>query len=486
MGKLIIVGLGPGGDEHITVAGLQAMKNHEHVYLRTERHPVVSYLKTEGIRFKTFDAVYEEVESFQGVYDQITNQVLTMMEQGDVVYAVPGNPYVAETTVQQLIKKCDELQLERKVYPAMSFVDAMFVALELDPVDGFQLVDGLQLEEQRPDPSRANIITQVYDPFIASEVKLRLMDYYDDEQEIFVVKGAGIPGVQRIEQIPLYQLDRLDWIDYLTSVFIPRIDSPQKKYYNMNNLIEIMERLRGKDGCPWDVEQTHESLKPYLIEEAYEVLETIDEKDDFGLEEELGDLLLQVVFHAQVAHERGAFRIQDVIEGICQKLVFRHPHVFGEVEAEDSTTVLKNWEALKKEEKQITSLSQSMKSIPKELPALMRAYKIQKKAKQVGFDWPDVREAVEKVHEELQELLEAKAEGEVEHIQEESGDLLFAVVNVLRFFKVDPEVALNKTNQKFVKRLHYIEEAAKSQKLNLEDMTLEEMDILWEKAKKNE
>lgn len=484
MSKLTIVGLGPGAKEHLTLATLNAMKNHQEVYLRTEKHPVVEYLKEEGISYKTFDYVYEEKEDFQKVYQEITRILIEKAKEQEVLYAVPGHPYVAEETVQLLIEACKKEGIEKKVYPAMSFIDAMFMTLEIDAIDGFKLLDALQLDKQEPDPSMANIITQVYDPLIASQVKLSLMDYYHDDQEIYVIQNAGIPRLERVERIPLYELDRLDWVDYLTSIYIPRIDMLQKKYYNVNNLVEIMEILRSKEGCPWDIKQTHDSLKPYLIEESYEVLDAIDKKDDLLLEEELGDLLLQVVFHSQIAKERGVFSIKEVIRGICEKLVYRHPHVFQEVQANTSAEAISTWEKQKRQEKQIYSIADAMEMIPKELPALLKAEKIQKKGADVGFDWDKLEDVVHKVKEELKEALEAFETGDADHIKEEAGDLLFAVVNLIRFFKVNPEDALNATCNKFINRFQYIEKSAAKANKDLNDMTLEEMDLLWEESKK--
>lgn len=351
MGKVTIVGLGPGGKEHLTLAIYEAMKNHNNIFLRTEKHPVVSYLKQEGIKFKTFDYAYDEYDGFDAVYNHIARSVIEEAKKGDVLYAVPGHPFVAENSVQFITEICKNENIEKHVYPAMSFVDAMFMALEMDPVDGFQLIDGLQLDKHKPDANVDNIITQVYDQFIASDIKLELMNYYDDEQEIYVVKAAGVPELQKIVKIPLYELDRLGWIDYLTTIFIKKVENNQKKYYNMNNLVQIMERLRGKEGCPWDIKQTHQSLKPYLLEESNEVLEAIDMEDDALLEEELGDVLLQVIFHSQIAKERGSFRVEDVIHGICNKLIFRHPHVFGDKNAKSEEDVAKIWAEQKSKEK---------------------------------------------------------------------------------------------------------------------------------------
>ncbi|MFZ5966668.1 MAG: nucleoside triphosphate pyrophosphohydrolase [Bacillota bacterium] len=260
-------------------------------------------------------------------------------------------------------------------------------------------------------------------------------------------------------------------------------DFSTKKTYPMNNLIEIMEKLRSKEGCPWDLKQTHQSLKPYLIEEAYEVLEAIDHGDMELLVEELGDLLLQVVFHAQIASEQGLFHMNDVIEGICRKLLYRHPHVFGEVKVDSASGALKSWEEMKRKEKEIDTYTETLRNIPKHLPALMKSYKVQAKAANVGFDWEHVEDAMGKVKEELMELLEVYQQDKPENIREELGDLLFAVVNVARFLKVDPELALNDTVEKFINRFQFIETEALKADKNLQNMTLKEMDDLWNLAK---
>ena len=353
MNKITIAGLGPGGREHLTLAVYEELKRHNNIYLRTEKHPVVPYLKDKGVIFKTFDYVYDDCgyDKFEEVYEHIAKTILEEAKKGEVLYAVPGHPFVAESTVQLILEGCEREGIEREIYPAMSFIDAVFMALETDPVEGFQLLDGLQLDRQKPNSDTNNLIMQVYDRITASEVKLQLMHHYDDEQEIYVIRAAGISDIQKVAKIPLFELDRIGWIDYLTTIFVPKVENSEKKYYNMNNLVEIMERLRSKEGCPWDVKQTHKSLKPYLTEESNEVIEAIDLEDDSALEEELGDLLLQVIFHSQIAKERGAFQLEDVIHGICHKLIFRHPHVFGDEDASTEADVAKIWAEQKLKEK---------------------------------------------------------------------------------------------------------------------------------------
>ena len=260
----------------------------------------------------------------------------------------------------------------------------------------------------------------------------------------------------------------------------------KKERYDYNDLLNIMTRLRAPNGCPWDREQDHKSLKRYLIEEAYEVLEAIDEENPSKLCDELGDLLLQVVFHAQIAKENGQFDVSDVVHGVSAKMVNRHRHVFGDEEAETSDDVMDIWEKVKKEEKGLKTQTQVLKEIPGNLPALMRSFKVQQKAAQVGFDWDNIQDAMQKVKEEFNELEQAcKSENEA-NIEEELGDLLFAVVNVSRFLKVQPELALTATTNKFIRRFEYVEQSAAGQGKQLTDMSLSEMDAFWDESKKLE
>ena len=258
-------------------------------------------------------------------------------------------------------------------------------------------------------------------------------------------------------------------------------DFVYKDVYEIGDLLEIIRRLRSEGGCPWDREQTHESIKKNLIEETYEVIEAINKQDKTLLCEELGDVLMQVVFHAQIEAE--AFTFADVADGVCKKLIERHPHVFGEVQVSGSDEVLRNWDDIKKRSKGQKSQTETMLSVPRELPALMRAGKIQKKAAKVGFDWPEVSGAVDKLYEETSELSAAIESGSEADMVEELGDLLFSVVNVSRFVGCDAEEALTASTDKFMRRFAHMEKLAQAQGRRLEDMSLSEMDGLWDEAK---
>lgn len=259
------------------------------------------------------------------------------------------------------------------------------------------------------------------------------------------------------------------------------VDFQQKDKYEFEDLLRIMEILRAPDGCMWDREQDHQSIRRNFIEETYEVCEAIDEQDAEHLKEELGDVLLQVVFHTQMEKEKGVFDIGDVADGVCKKLIFRHPHIFGSVEVGSSEEILRNWDALKRVEKHQETDTSALDSVARSLPGLIRAEKLQKKAAKVGFDWENVQGALDKVAEETAELQQAMdGSGNVE---EELGDLLFAMVNVARHLKVDPERALEKTCDKFISRFASMERQAHAADKTLSDLPIEELDALWNKAK---
>jgi len=253
---------------------------------------------------------------------------------------------------------------------------------------------------------------------------------------------------------------------------------------NFRKLVEIMGTLRGENGCPWDREQTRESLKPFLIEETYEVIEAIDEGAPEKIREELGDLLFQILFHAQIGKERGEFDIDGVIEGITNKMLSRHPHVFGDERHKTSEEVLKRWQEIKKSEgKQEDSL---LEGVPKSMPSLLRAHKLQDRAARVGFDWEKVDDVTNKLDEEIEEFKEALRKDSVPDMEEELGDVFFMLVNISRFVGVNPEDALRKTISKFIKRFRHIEITAAERGMSLGDMTLEEMDTLWDEAKQDD
>ncbi len=258
----------------------------------------------------------------------------------------------------------------------------------------------------------------------------------------------------------------------------------KKDKYTFEDLQEIMERLRSPEGCPWDREQTHESLKRHMLEETYEALEAIEAADDEMMKEELGDVLLQIVFHGRIAEEDNRFDTSDIVDGICRKLIERHTHVFGEDIAEDPEAVLKNWDRIKNKSKGFTSHTEKINAIPKTYPALLRSLKIQEKAAKAGFDWVEVDGAIEKTMEEIGEFMEAYRSRDRHSMKNEMGDLFFSLVNVCRFMDIEPEITLQETSDRFIRRFAYIEKNVQKAGKEMENMTLDELDEFWDKAKK--
>ena len=381
--RIVVCGLGPAGPDLVTVATRDAIAHIPHRFLRTARHPSAAVVGEAP----TFDRLYDEAASIDAVYAGIADALAAAAaEHGEVLYAVPGSPAVAERTVE-LLSADDRVAVE--VLPALSFVDLAWTRLGIDPVArGVRLVDGHRFEIEAAGGRGPLLVAQCDDRRVLSEVKLVLGDdgdNGDDGLTVTVLQRLGLPD-EHVVELPWPELDRAVRPDHLTSLYIPRLAAPLAN--EAAALAEVVRRLRAE--CPWDRQQTHHSLRHHLLEEAYEVLEALDHLDvEAGegfdaLEEELGDLLFQVFLHATLATEEGRFTLADVIRGISDKLVGRHPHVFGDVTVEGADEVAERWERLKQAEKGRSSV---MDGIPATLPALAYALKVQRKSASLGVDW---------------------------------------------------------------------------------------------------
>ncbi len=485
MGKIYILGLGPGSVDALTIGVINRIKSGDKNYLRTESHPTVKYLIDNNINYQSYDYIYEREEDFEKVYEYIVKDLIKKSkEYKSINYLVPGNPMVAEKTVELLLNTKDK-DLEIELLTGLSFIEPIIELIGVDPVHGLKIVDGIEFKMNDIDINLDCIVTQVYNNKVASDIKLILSQVYGDEYEIYLINNAGVVGDEEINKIPIYKLDRINKVGNLTSIYIPKVDKIDKKIYNIADIIDIVEILRSDKGCPWDREQTHKSIRECVIEEAYEVVEAIDNEDIDGLIEELGDLLFQIIFHSQIGLETGDFNFYDITTEISKKMIFRHPHVFGKKKVEKSEEVVYNWNKLKFKDRGISTYTDTLKDVPKS-SSLLRSYKVQERAGEVGFDWDNVEGALDKVKEEYLEVIEAISNfegGDVGKIEEELGDLLFSVVNVCRFLDVSPEIALNKTINKFIERFEMVELKARKLGVELENMTLEEMDALWDEAK---
>ncbi|KYD18777.1 putative tetrapyrrole methyltransferase domain [Caldibacillus debilis] len=353
MKKMIVTGLGAGDINQMPLGVYRLLKGPLPVFLRTREHPAVRDLEREGLRLSSFDGIYEKHPNFDDVYHEIAATLFEHAEKhGEIVYAVPGHPFVGEKTVQLLLEKSGERGVELVFYGGGSFLDSLFQTLRIDPLEGFQLLDATNLKREDIQVTQHVVIAQVYDFYIASEVKLTLMEILPDDYDVYLVSEAGGSG-ERLQKLKLYELDRNFQTGNLTSVYVPPVKDEKILYKQFDYLRRVVRTLRGPGGCPWDRKQTHESLIPHLREETEELIEAIREKDEGHMVEELGDVLLQVMHHSQIGEEQGYFTVDDVIEQLVKKLIFRHPHVFSGREAKSVEDVKKIWKEMKEKEKDL-------------------------------------------------------------------------------------------------------------------------------------
>ncbi len=470
-----VVGLGPGSDRHVTAETLDAIGRIPVRFVRTSVHPS-AHLVGDAT---SFDDRYERAETFDDVYLEIADAVaLAAAEHGHVLYAVPGSPLVLERTVE-LLRARDDVECD--LLPAMSFLDVAWSRLGIDPVDAsVRLVDGHRFATAAAGERGPLLIAHAHADWVLSEIKLAVEDAAGDE-EVVILQRLGTDD-EHVVTTTWAELDRTVEADHLTSLYVPRLAAPVGAEYVRFH--ELARTLRER--CPWDIEQTHDSLVPYLLEESYEVVDAIhglrpdDPETDDHLIEELGDLLYQVEFHATIAEQEGRFTIADVASGIHDKLVRRHPHVFGEAAVEGTDEVLANWEEIKRAEKGRSSI---FEGIPRSMPALAYAAKVSKKAAKVGFDWPDPSGPDAKVDEELAELRHAIASEGAVRAAEEFGDVVFALVNLARHLGIDAELAARAASDRFRARFEAMERLADARGLELHGADLATQDALWNEVK---
>lgn len=497
--SVMIVGLGPGQWGDLTLEAYrvlaQAAAEERAVYFRTLIHPTIERLKVElpGLRCESFDRFYDESSNWETLYQQIAEEICTMAAKQAVIYAVPGHPLIGKSSVQRVLTLARERNLSTSIVAGLSFMEPVCTALELDPLDaGTQLVDATTLAALGADevagkiiPTLPLLVGQVYNRRLASAVKLALGEIYPDEWPVKLVRAAGVKADETVVTLPLYELDRsASLANHLSTLYVPPVDEMAALRLPETLRYITMRLRREPDGCPWDRKQTHESLTRYVIEETYEVVEALEENDMEKLAEELGDLLLQVYLHAEIARQEGDFAIGDVFEHVNAKLVRRHPHVFGEIEVSGAEQVLVNWQEIKKQERIAAGKDVEKESVldgvPLAAPALIVAQEYQKRAAAIGFEFISVDDLLKKVHEEIQELQEATSP---EHQQEEMGDILFIVAKAARWLNIDAEEALRKANRKFRQRFQKVEEIIRQDGRTIDLYSDEEWGKLWERAK---
>ena len=474
--RVVVVGLGPGDPSLVTVATRTILQDSPRTWLRTSRHPSAA-LATGA---ESFDGLYEGADTFEDVYRAITERLVEEAHaHGTVVYAVPGSPLVLERSVAALRARDD---VEVELHPAVSFLDDAWRALGIDPVESrVRLVDGHRFATDAAGETGPMLVAHTHANWVLSDIKLSVEDPADGT-EVVLLHHLGLPD-ERIVRTTWPEMDRTLEADHLTSLWIPSLATPVAA--EMVRFHELARTLRAR--CPWDIEQTHRSLVRYLLEETYEVVDAIErlDPDDPSTEddfiEELGDLLYQVEFHAAIAEEEGRFTIADVVNRVHDKLVSRHPHVFGDVTVGSAADVESNWDAIKKTEK--PGRTGIFDGLAESAPSLQYAHKSQQRAAKSGFDWPDVHGALGKVGEEAREVLAAVGAADPEAVATEIGDLLFSVVNVARHLDVDAESALRAAVRKFRDRVTSVESLAAERGRQLASLSLQELDELWEAVK---
>ncbi|WP_204440516.1 nucleoside triphosphate pyrophosphohydrolase [Amphibacillus cookii] len=479
--QIEVIGLGAGDLDQLTIGLYHKLINAEvPLFVRTNDHPVLESLEKQGVNFTSFDPIYKQHDQFEEVYEAIVEQLLKQAKHNKhILYAVPGHPMLAERTVQLLLEQ-DEVNID--IVGGQSYLDALFTAIHIDPIEGFQFLDATSFERSQINYMQHLIFCQVYDQMVASELKLTLLEDLQPDHPVVIIKSVGSSKAE-METIPLVELDQCVELSNLTSVYV----HPAKKEvlnHQFNRLREIIAVLRGPSGCPWDKKQTHESLRHYLIEEAYELIDAINQEDDHHIIEELGDILLQVMLHSQIGEDHGYFTVDDVVRSITDKMIRRHPHVFGDVKAEDTETVIANWKAIKADEKADQITDSLLDRIPQSASTLVRAEAIQKEAAKVGFDWDNPEDIWLKVTEEIEEVKQAIESGRSVEIEAEFGDLIFAIINLARYYKVNSDLALRRTNIKFTRRFQYIERKVLDAGSEWVNMSIKELDHLWDEAKR--
>jgi tetrapyrrole methylase family protein/MazG family protein len=470
---MTIVGLGTGRSEQLTLGAWRAMEQADTVFMRTAGIPPVSDLP-EGPDYHVLSPASASDTAYQAA------EIVTAARVQAVVYAVPGWLASERGFVEQLANLARAQGVAVRTIDGPAFLDNLLAALPDGRPAGLQLfsadvVD--QMHYPQLNPAFPALIAGVHSVDLAGRLKTLLLMQYAPEHEVWLIT-PGQSGNTKLVAVVLGDLGRSEEFSPLAHLYVPRSDS----LAGFESLQETMARLRAPGGCPWDREQDHQTLRSYLLEETYEVLDALDRNDLPALQEELGDLLLQIVFHAQVALDQGEFRMPDVIHHINSKLIHRHPHVWGDVDVNDSSDVTRNWEAIKKQERNDNGKSRAslLDGVSRALPALAQAYNYQSRAARVGFDWERIEPVIDKIREEIAEI---RASLDAEHRAKEIGDLFFALVNWTRWEGIEPETALREANQRFYQRFHYIEQAAEQAGRVLAEMSLAEMDALWDEAK---
>lgn len=472
MNKITLIGLGcDEGD--LSYSALNALKNSNIILARTGDASSYKSLLNLNLNVKTLDYIYKKSRNFDTLNKNLANAVIKTAKNSDVIYAVDG-AVTEDASCKEILKKYKNTEIYCGVSATSKCLERLKISqTSISSLSAYDYLNGENI-------SFPVVIYALDSREIASEVKLLLCDNVGEETEVYV------SSTKQTKKVKVYELDRLNFYDYSTCIYIENKGFLNKSRFDYLDLIEITEALRGENGCPWDREQTPKSIEKNLIEETYELIDAIESDDDSMIIEELGDLMLQTAFYVIFGRESGRYTLNDVLSGICLKLITRHTHVFGADKAVDANSALDNWNKNKAIEKGFESGTEYLKSVPKNFPAVMRAQKVGSRAGKQGFDFTSSNEVIDKINEEILEVKNALKTGDQEEVKKECGDLLFSVVNLVRKLGVDGETALNLSTEKFISRFERLESAVTSKGLKMGELTQSQLDEIYEELKKSE
>ncbi len=469
MYDLTIIGLGiDEGD--LTLNAINEIKGAQKLVVRTCCALSFNAIKNLNVEVTSLDYVYEKSRNFNTLNINLAKEVLNMLKTENVTYLVDGSA-TEDSSVKELLKRVKNARVIAGVSAKEKCLERLkIVETKCASLSSYDLLENADI-------TLPLVVYAIDSVKIASEVKLKLMNLVGEEVEVFIASN------KYIKKLPLYELDRLKSYDYSTSLYIPKTELTKKQRFNFNDLLEILKVLRSENGCPWDRVQTPTSIEKNLIEETYELLDAIELGDDDKIIEEAGDVLLQVAFYMLFGEESGTYNSVDVISNICSKLITRHTHVFGKDVASNKDEALDTWNKNKKVEKGYNSAYEYIDSVPKNLPALMRAEKVGSRAGKYNFDFNSVEDTYKKVLEELEEIKQAVKSGSKEEIEKECGDLLFSAVNTVRKLGVDAETALYNSTNKFISRFKKLEEYLIKHNKDMKELKIEELDKYYDMLK---
>lgn len=459
----------PACADTLSLAAVRKLKEADCIILKQSASAMEAYLQEQQLMYRSLDYLWDSCADYDELHQKIADLILNEARDKALVYLLPEPLF-------DISLKLLSAQTQITVVPSLSLTQSYLCTLDTSSIDNITCISASSLLEKRVHPKQSLLITELGDALLAGQVKLKLGDLFDEEMSVCCLTLSE--GKIKQKQILLYELDRQN-IDHNSALFVQGQGFLQRKRFDFEDLQDIIAMLRGPEGCPWDKKQTHESLREYMIEEAHELVGAIYEKDMDNICEELGDVLLQVVLHASIAEQSEEFNANDITSQICQKMIARHAHIFGDKVCNTAEDVVKSWEEIKRKEKGLDSVSETMLGISKHLPSLMRAEKVQSKAAKAGMDFASAEAAAGKINEELAEVLAELSADRREKLEEEIGDLLFSVVNVARLAGCSSDVALSISTEKFIRRFKNLEKMLNLEKKALKDLTLEEIDVYW-------